>query len=161
MPSVRHITLSTPPQSRLLTSPDATIAPLSVSSNLIEKTAATVEVGAQINRITAAITSTTNEIKALPPVAADTGTEPVEKRQIAGLAVGVLLSLIIVEIFATIGAAIAVLGLGGLLVFINPLTTALTLLIVTVQIVLNVVLADVIILLNALLTSLALGVSGL
>lgn len=140
---------------------DATLAPLSPASEIIAKTAATAQVGAQINKITAAVSSTTNEIKALPPATADDITlESVEKRQI-GLTVGVLLSLIIVEIFATVGAAIAVLGLGGLLLFLNPLTTALTLLIVTVQIVLDVVLLDVIALLNGLLTGLALGVSGL
>lgn len=65
------------------------------------------------------------------------------------------------EIFATVGAAIGILGLGGLLIFLNPLTSALSLLIVTLQVVLNIVLLDVIVLLNALLTSLALGVSGL
>ncbi|KAH7079867.1 hypothetical protein BKA63DRAFT_562584 [Paraphoma chrysanthemicola] len=144
---------------------NATLAPLSPDSDILAKTAATAQVGSQINLITAAITSTTNEIKSLPP--ADTTTSPptdaaelVEKRQL-GLTVGVLLSLIIVEIFATVTAAVAILGLGGLLVFLNPLTSALSLLIVTVQIVLDVVLLDVIVLLNALLTGLALGVSGL
>jgi hypothetical protein len=138
---------------------DATLAPLSAGSNILDKTAATVQVGNQINLITSAVTATTNELKALPP-ATDAATETVEKRQI-GLTVGVLLSLIIVEIFATVGAAITVLGLAPLLVFLNPLTTALTLIIVTVQVLLNIVLLDVIALLNALLTGLALGVSGL
>jgi hypothetical protein len=144
----------------LLTDIDATLAPLSVDSSLLEKTAATLEVGTQINRITSAISATTNDINALPPAADTASVEPVEKRQI-GLTVGVLLSLIIVEIFATVGAAIGILGLGGLLIFLNPLTSALSLLIVTLQVVLNIVLLDVIVLLNALLTSLALGVSGL
>ena len=81
------------------------------------------------------------------------------KRQL--VAVGALLALIIVEIFATVGAAIAVLGLAGLLVFVNPLTASLSLLIVAVQLVLNVVLLGVIALLNSLLAALALGLSGL
>jgi hypothetical protein len=146
----------------ILTAIDATLALLSANSPILEKTAATVQVGTQINLITSAITATTNEIKALPPKTATTSNtaEPKEKRQI-GLTAGVLLGLIIVEIFATVKVAIALLGLGGLLVFLNPLTTALTLLIATVQVVLNVILLDVIALLNGLLTGLALGVSGL
>lgn len=74
---------------------------------------------------------------------------------------GALLALIIVEIFATIGGAIAILGLAGLLVFINPVTGSLALLIVAVQVVLNVVLVGVIALLNSVLAALALGLSGL
>ena len=141
---------------------DATLAPLSVDSSPLEKTAATAQVGTQINLITAAVTATTNDINSLPPATDTTSTDTAssEKRQI-GLTVGVLLSLIIVEIFATVGAAIAILGLGGLLVFLNPLTSALSLLIVTVQLVLDIVLLDVIALLNALLAGLASGVSGL
>jgi len=141
---------------------DATLAPLSADSSLLEKTAATAQVGTQINLITAAVTATTNDIKSLAPSTDTTSTDTAssEKRQI-GLTVGVLLSLIIVEIFATVGAAIAILGLGGLLVFLNPLTSALSLLIVTVQLVLDIVLLDVIALLNALLAGLASGVSGL
>jgi hypothetical protein len=85
--------------------------------------------------------------------------QPKEKRQL--IAAGALLALIIVEIFATITAAVAVLGLAGLLVFINPLTSALSLLILAVQLVLNVVLVGVIALLNSVLGALALGLSGL
>jgi hypothetical protein len=86
-------------------------------------------------------------------------SQPKEKRQL--IAAGALLALIIVEIFATITAAVAVLGLAGLLVFINPLTSALSLLILAVQLVLNVVLVGVIALLNSVLAALALGLSGL
>ena len=86
-------------------------------------------------------------------------SRPKEKRQL--IAAGALLALIIVEIFATITAAVAVLGLAGLLVFINPLTSALSLLILAVQLVLNVVLVGVIALLNSVLGALALGLSGL
>jgi hypothetical protein len=153
--------------------PDATLAPLSASSNILEKTAATAQVGTQITLITAAITSTTNEINALPHVSAtpekravvaktdveDLEAQPKEKRQL--IAVGALLALIIVEIFATVTAAVAILGLAGLLVFLSPLTAALSLLILTVELVLNIVLIDVIALLDSLLTALALGVSGL
>jgi hypothetical protein len=85
--------------------------------------------------------------------------QPKEKRQL--IAAGALLALIIVEVFATITAAVAVLGLAGLLVFINPLTSALSLLILAVQLVLNVVLVGVIALLNSVLGALALGLSGL
>ncbi|KAF9701350.1 hypothetical protein EKO04_000354 [Ascochyta lentis] len=156
---------------------NATLAPLSASSPLLEKTAATIQVGAQINLITAAVTATTNEIKALPQsnststkrsvgVDLDIDTEvtsgesqPKEKRQL--VAVGALLALIIVEIFATVTAAVAILGLSGLLVFLNPLTAALSLLILAVELVLDVVLVGVIALLDSLLTALALGVSGL
>jgi len=86
-------------------------------------------------------------------------SQPKEKRQL--IAAGALLALIIVEIFATITAAVAILGLAGLLVFINPLTSALSLLILAVQLVLNVVLVGVIALLNSVLGALALGLSGL
>ncbi|KAH7411724.1 hypothetical protein DE146DRAFT_627763 [Phaeosphaeria sp. MPI-PUGE-AT-0046c] len=148
---------------------NATLAPLSPSSSLLEKAAAIPQVGAQLTLITAAITSTTAEINGLPHAdnstpAVEIASEPaspesIQKRQL--VTVGVLLGLIIVEIFATVGAAIAILGLAGLLVFINPLTASLSLLIVTVQIVLNVVLVGVIALLNSVLAALALGLSGL
>ncbi|CAO2647787.1 Nn.00g087090.m01.CDS01 [Neocucurbitaria sp. VM-36] len=154
---------------------NATLAPLSVSSSAIDKTAATAQVGAQIDLITAAVTATTNDIKALPPASTtkrsiDSDTvvdtevigiesQPKEKRQL--IAVGALLALIIVEIFATVTATVAILGLSGLLVFLNPLTASLSLLILTVELVLDVVLLDVIALLDSLLTALALGVSGL
>ncbi|KAH4821215.1 hypothetical protein HBI23_046780 [Parastagonospora nodorum] len=148
---------------------NATLATLSPSSSILEKTAAAPLVGEQISKITAAITSTAGEIKALPPV---TGGEPttisstspsttVEKRQVGAIAVAALLGLIIVEIFATLGAAILVLGVGLLLVFTTPMVSSLSLLILTVQAVLNVVLLGVTTLLNTILTSLALGVSGL
>lgn len=158
----------------VLTFSDATLAPLSPSSGLLEKTAATAEVGAQLNLITAAVTATTNEISALPHVNAsetkrslDVNTDidfeitaqPKEKRQL--IAVGALLGLIIIEIFATITAAVAILGLAGLLIFINPVTGAISALILAVELVLNVALVGVIALLDTLLTALALGVSGL
>lgn len=154
----------------LLTSLDATLAPLSASSPILEKTAATAEVGAQLNLITAAVTATTEDISGLPRANStstkrfvDTGLDaesPIkEKRQL--IAVGALLGLIIIEIFATVSAAVAVLGLAGLLVFLNPLTGAISALILAVQLVLDVVLVGVIALLNTLLTALALGVSGL
>ncbi|KZM26699.1 uncharacterized protein EKO05_0008819 [Ascochyta rabiei] len=154
-----------------------TLAPLSASSSVLEKTAATAQVGAQINLITAAITATTNNVKTLPPfkstsakrsVSADldfdaepTGvdSQPKEKRQL--IADGALLALIIVEIFATVTAAVHILGLAGLIVFLNSLTAALSLLILAVELALDVVLIGVIALLDSLLTALALGVSGL
>ncbi|KAJ4378706.1 hypothetical protein N0V86_005577 [Didymella sp. IMI 355093] len=149
---------------------NATLAPLSASSPLLEKTAATAQVGAQINLITSAVTSTTNEIKQLPPanttaekrfveIDEDINSQPKEKRQL--IAVSAILALIIVEIFATVAGAIAILGLAGLLIFLNPLTGAISALILAVQLILNVVLGGVIALLNGLLLSLALGVSGL
>lgn len=157
---------------QFLTNSDATLAPLSPSSGLLEKTAATAEVGAQLNLITAAITSTTREISALPPVNGsatkrfvDTEVdleivaEPKEKRQL--VTVTALLGLIIVEIFATIAAAIGTLGLAALLIYINPVTGAISALILAVQLILNVALIGVIALLNGILTSLALGLSGL
>ncbi|QRC96913.1 hypothetical protein JI435_017960 [Parastagonospora nodorum SN15] len=149
-------------------SSDATLATLSPSSSILEKTAAAPLVGEQISKITAAITSTAGEIKALPPVTGGepttittTSTSPTEKRQVGAIAVAALLGLIIVEIFATLGAAILVLGVGLLLVFTTPMVSSLSLLILTVQAVLNVVLLGVTTLLNTILTSLALGVSGL
>ncbi|KAI4637361.1 hypothetical protein J4E83_000177 [Alternaria metachromatica] len=157
---------------------NATLAPLSASSSLLDKTAAIPKVGEQLNKITAAITASTTQIRDLAPANAtqpmvpaednqkrSTSTDlvdvsqPKEKRQL--IAAGALLALIIVEIFATITAAVAILGLAGLLVFINPLTSALSLLILAVQLVLNVVLVGIIALLNSVLGALALGLSGL
>lgn len=89
----------------------------------------------------------------------DIESQPKEKRQL--VAVGALLALIIVEIFATVTAAVAILGLAGLLVFLNPLTGGLSALILAVELVLDVVLVGVVALLDTLLTALALGVSGL
>jgi hypothetical protein len=146
---------------------------LSPSSNILDKTAATAQVGAQINLITAAITSTTSKISALPHEDASgiekraTSTDLIsapadnEKRQIGAIAIAALLGLIIVEVFATVGAAILVLGVGVLVIFTTPLTGSLTTLIVTIQVVLNVVLAGVVTLLNTILGSLALALSGL
>lgn len=117
------------------------------------------------------MTATTAEIQTLPrvnatepqdidfPTSLDTRSEPEEKRQL--IAVGAILALIIVEIFATAAGAIAILGLAGLLIFLNPVTGAIAALILAVQLLLNVVLAGVIALLNSLLLALALGVSGL
>jgi len=83
----------------------------------------------------------------------------VEKRQ--SLAAAALLALIIVEIFATVTAAVAILGIAGLLVFLNPLTGALSLLILAVQVLVDALLIAVILLLNTILTGLAIGVGGL
>lgn len=82
-----------------------------------------------------------------------------EKRQ--SLAAAALLALIIVEIFATVTAAVAILGIAGLLVFLNPLTGALSLLILAVQVLVDALLIAVILLLNTILTGLAIGVGGL
>lgn len=165
------ISMSSPHSYHLtLTLSDSTLAPLSAASPLLEKTVATAEVGAQINLITAAIASTTSEINKLPRANStvtersidtdlDVDSQPKQKRQL--VAVGALLGLIIVEIFATVTAAVAILGLAGLLIFLNPLTGAISALIIAVQLVLDVVLVGVIALLNSLLTALALGVSGL
>jgi len=83
----------------------------------------------------------------------------VEKRQ--SLAAAALLALIIVEIFATATAAVAILGIAGLLVFLNPLTGALSLLILAVQVLVDALLVAVILLLNTILTRLAIGIGGL
>ena len=82
-----------------------------------------------------------------------------EKRQ--SLAAAALLALIIVEIFATATAAVAILGIAGLLVFLNPLTGALSLLILAVQVLVDALLVAVILLLNTILTRLAIGIGGL
>jgi hypothetical protein len=146
-----------------LTILDATLAPLSASSSLLDKTAATAQIGTQLNLITAAVTSTTNEIKTLPPATTPftKRAQPVEKRQDVLIGVAAILSLIIIEILATVGAAIAILGGAVLLVFTTPLTTSLAGLIIAVELILDVTLVGVIALLDTLLTGLALGVSGL
>lgn len=90
----------------------------------------------------------------------ETNSEPKSKRQLA-LTVVILLTAILFELFATISAAIAILGLTALLAFVNPLTGALGLLILAVEILLDVLLIDVIVLLDTLLTGLALALGGL
>jgi hypothetical protein len=151
---------------------DATLASLSPTSSILDKTAAITSVGEQLTSITAALKDSATSIKAATPGCSSkrsalaltttdlTITSPhPEKRQI--VAVGVLLALIIVEIFATITAAIAVLGLAGLLLFINPLTGALAVLILAVEVLVDALLIAVIVLLDTLLTGLAIGIGGL
>lgn len=156
-----------------LTISDATIAPLSASISPSRNTTATTQVVSQIDLITKAITATTNEIKALKLSSCKRSISPNvdlesdviksqlrEKRQLLG-SVGAILGLIIVEVFSTVTTVVTLLGLGGLLLALKPLAIALSLLILAVELVLNIVLTDVIALLDALLTALALGVSGL
>jgi hypothetical protein len=83
-----------------------------------------------------------------------------EKRQEAAIIVAVLLAAIFVEIIATLLGAIAILGGAVLIVFTTPLTAALPLLILAVEALLNVVLGGVTVLLDTLLTTLALALSG-
>ena len=151
---------------------DATLAPLTPQSSLLDKTAAVTEIGASFASITNALKSSTDSVRALTPACAakrsisvgsttlEAYSEPKSKRQL-GIAVAVLLVLIIVEIFATITAAVAILGLSILLVFLNPLTGGLGALILAVQLLVDVLLIDVIIILNTLLTGLALTLGGL
>ncbi|KAF2704454.1 hypothetical protein K504DRAFT_485059 [Pleomassaria siparia CBS 279.74] len=149
---------------------NATLATLSTSPSVPNNTAAIAEVGAQLTSITDAIKSSTSSVKTITPCSSAKRsplersisvqvTHPKEKRQIAE--VGVLLSLIITEIFATVTGAVAILGLAGLLVFLNPLTSSLSLLILAVEVLVDVLLIAVIVLLDSVLTALALGVAGL
>lgn len=127
-------------------------------------------VGATLSSISDALKSTTSSVKSLTPGCSakrspldhsiyTRDSEPVAKRQLAEL--GALLALIIVELFATIAGAIAILGLAGLLVFLNPLTGALAALILAVEVLVDALLIAVIVLLDTILTSLALGLGGL
>ncbi|KAF2794199.1 hypothetical protein K505DRAFT_417280 [Melanomma pulvis-pyrius CBS 109.77] len=149
---------------------NATLAPLSVSSSPLEKAAALTDVGASLSSITDALKAATSSVKAITPGSAskrsalspstiDAQAEPVAKRQL--VEVGVILALILVELFATIAGAIAILGLAGLLVFLNPLTSALALLILAVEVLVDALLIAVIVLLDTLLTGLAIGIGGL
>jgi hypothetical protein len=146
-------------------STDATLANLTPSSSLIDKAAAIPKVGESLNSIARAITDTTSSINDLAASSKaekrsiDAISHPVEKRQVETATV--LLTLIIIEIFATITGAIAILGLAALLIYINPVTGALAALILAVQLLLNVVLASVTLLLNTLLAGLALTIGGL
>lgn len=149
-------------------STDATLATLTPSSSILDKTAAVPKVGGNLNSIAKAITDTTNSINDLAPANTsaesvkrdiEAVTHPVEKRQVDTATV--LLTLIIVEVIATIAGAIAILGLAALLIYINPVTGALAALILAVQLILNVVLASVTLLLNTLLAGLALTIGGL
>ena len=151
---------------------DATLAPLTPQSSLLDKTAAVTQIGTTFASITEALKSSTDSIKALSSdwstkrsisvrsTAVEEYAEPKTKRQL-GITVAILLILIITEIFATITAAVAILGLGILLVFLNPLTGGLGALILAVQLVVDLLLIDVILLLNTLLTGLALTLGGL
>ena len=104
------------------------------------------------------------DLRALPPATAEKRSAfsigTVEKRQDVLTAVAALLALIIVEVLATVTAAVEILGGAVLIVFTTPLTTALPLLILAVEALLDVVLAGVTALLDTLLTALALALSG-
>jgi len=130
------------------------------------------EIGTSFASITEALKSSTDSITALTPGCSNKRSvsigsttfeaisEPKTKRQL-GITVAVILVLIITEIFATITAAVAILGLGVLLVFLNPLTGGLGALILAVELLVDFLLIDVIIILNTLLTGLALTLGGL
>ncbi|CAI6258427.1 unnamed protein product [Periconia digitata] len=147
---------------------NATLETLSPSSSVIEKTAALPQVGEAFNSINTAIKDTTSSISELTPEDAPAEPEkrsvgvvahPVEKRQVDTATV--LLTLIIIEVVATIAGAIAIFGVAALLIYINPVTGSLAALILAVQLILNVVLSSVTILLNTLLAGLALTIGGL
>ncbi|KAF1938830.1 hypothetical protein EJ02DRAFT_382926 [Clathrospora elynae] len=156
---------------------NVTLAVLSPSSSSIEKTAATAEVGKQFNLLAVALTVTTNNIKALPYSTSSESTKSIIDAEIDVLgvlgidieigsaqgddrqfiAVGALLSCIIVEILATVSVSITILGRAGLLFCLNPLSSALSILVLNLKVALDIGLVDVIALLNSLLKGLALG----
>jgi len=147
---------------------NATLAPLSADSPDTDKTAAITDIGASFTSITDAISSSTTSIKTLTPGCSakrsplDHSLAITEKRQSADIvAIGAALTLILIELFATITGAVAILGLSGLLLFLNPLTGSLGVLILAVEGLVDSLLIAVIVLLDSLLTGLALGLGGL
>lgn len=102
--------------------PDGTLATLSPTSSVVEKAAALAAIGTEFGGLTAAITSATTSIKGLTVVskraevsAAGVNVE-IESRQLGELALlGAALALLLLEVFATISATVAALGLGMLL----------------------------------------------
>ncbi|KAL2070977.1 hypothetical protein VTL71DRAFT_14003 [Oculimacula yallundae] len=146
----------------------AGLSPLDV----VGKAAAVTEVGASLTEVTAAFQSAASSIKALTPgcsskrsiefvsTTAVDAYAPVEKRQATlALEVAILLTAIIVELFATIAAAVAILGVTVLLIFLTPMTGGLSALILAVQLLVDTLLIGVIVLLNTLLTGLAIIVA--
>ncbi|KAE8445203.1 hypothetical protein EG329_013575 [Mollisiaceae sp. DMI_Dod_QoI] len=143
---------------------NATLATLGV-----DPAAALASIGTELTGLTSAISAATTSIKGLTPVSrrsdisAILSTE-IQPRQLdlATLAlIGAEVSLILVEVFATISSAVAVLGLTGLLSFLNPLTGSLGGLILAVEVLVDLLLLDVTVLLDTLLTGLGLALGGL
>ncbi|CZS98443.1 hypothetical protein WAI453_005813 [Rhynchosporium graminicola] len=143
----------------------AGLSPLDV----IGKAAAVNTVGQSITAVTASLNSAAASIKALAPscstkrsnFVSTTSLEisaPIEKRQL-GIEVAVLLTAILLELFATLAVAIGVLGVTVLLIFLTPMTGGLSALILSVQLLLDTLLIGVVVLLNTLLTGLAIIVA--
>ncbi|PMD32338.1 hypothetical protein L207DRAFT_590629 [Hyaloscypha variabilis F] len=150
---------------------NATLATLSSSSSAADTAAALSSVGTELTGLTSAISSATTSIQGLTPVskrsetsAALSPSTEIQSRQLdlAELAlITAEISLILVEVFATVSSAVALLGLTGLLSFLNPLTGGLGALILAVEVLVDFLLLDVTVLLNTLLTGLALALGGL
>ncbi|KUJ18535.1 uncharacterized protein LY89DRAFT_732094 [Mollisia scopiformis] len=141
---------------------NSTLATLTSTSSAVDKAAALTSIGTEFTDLTAAITSATTSIKGLTIDPVSKRSDEIETRQLGELALlGAAISLLLLEVFATIAAAVAALGLAGLLVFLSPLTGALGALILAVEVLVDFLLLDVTVLLDTLLTGLALALGGL
>jgi len=135
---------------------NATSKSVSPSSSAADKSAAAKSVGTQLNDITAAVKAATVKVKALPKAA------PVAPRQAVGPAeLALLVEDIILEISGALNGIIADLGLQTLLSFLTPLVGSLSALLLSLEVVVNNLLALVQALVDGLLTGLSIGLAGL
>jgi len=143
---------------------NATLATLSGNSS-----AALSSVSTELTGLTSAISAATTSIQGLTPVSkrSDISTAlsaEIKPRQLDPTELALIaaeISLILVEVFATVSAAVASLGLTALLSFLNPLTGGLGGLILAVEVLVDLLLLDVTVLLDTLLTGLGLALGGL
>jgi len=148
---------------------NATLATLSSTSSANDTAAALASVGTELTGLTSAIGAATTSIKGLTPVskrsdisvALSTEIQPRQLDPTELALIAAAISLLLVEVFATVSAAVALLGLTGLLSFLNPLTGGLGALILAVEVLVDFLLLDVTVLLDTLLTGLALALGGL
>jgi hypothetical protein len=138
---------------------DATLATVSADSGADQKAAAQAQVNSAISTITDMINGATAQVKTL---AAAQGKAKMVKRQGISLQ-GIVdqIAALLLELSGTLNGIIAVLGLTGLLAFLNPLTSGLSGLILALALVVDGLLVAVGILLNTVLIGLSVALAGL
>ncbi|KAI9748672.1 MAG: NEDD8-conjugating protein ubc12 [Chaenotheca gracillima] len=129
---------------------------VSPTSSAEDKSAAVASAGKEITAITNAVTSVTTQVKAIQPAA-------LAERQTAVTpeALALIVQEILVEISGALNNIIATLGLQALLGFLTPLVASLSALLLSLEVVVNNILALVQALVDGLLTGLSIGLAGI
>jgi len=134
---------------------NATAKSVSSSSSASQKSAAVASAGASITSITKAINAATAQIKAIPK------KRDLLKRQADATALATLVFDLILDISGALNNIIATLGLTSLLSFLTPLVASLSGLLLSLEVVVNNLLALVQQLVDGLLTGLSVGLAGI